>query len=268
MNAVINSIRGQGRPLENYEIQRLAPSVFAETAAPGRSHRYTFIPTIDAVEALRSEGFLPVYAGEARSRKAENFGFTRHVVRFRRQEGFGSELAPEIVLLNSHDGTSSYQLSAGVFRLVCSNGLIVADSTFETIRTRHSGNVVDDVIEGAYRVIENSELIQGRVEDFRSVVLSEHQQQAYASSALQLRWDEEAPIKADQLLGLRRFADRSNDLFSIFNRTQENLIRGGLRGRTSSGGRTTTRAIASVSENVRINKQLWSLAEEFFDQYH
>lgn len=72
MNAVINSIRGQGRPLENHEIQRLAPSVFAETAAPGRSHRYTFIPTIDAVEALRNEGFLPVYAGEARSRKARS----------------------------------------------------------------------------------------------------------------------------------------------------------------------------------------------------
>jgi len=268
MNAVINSIRGQGRPLENYEIQRLAPSVFAETAAPGRSHRYTFIPTIDAVEALRNEGFLPVYAGEARSRKAENFGYTRHVVRFRRDDGFGKELSPEIVLLNSHDGTSSYQLSAGVFRLVCSNGLIVADSTFETIRTRHSGNVVDDVIEGAYRVIENSELIGSRVEEFRSVQLTDYQQLAFANSALRLRWDEEAPIKADQLLSLRRFADRSNDAWTIYNRVQENLIKGGLRGRNSNGGRTTTRAVNSVSENVRLNKSLWTLTEALVDLVH
>jgi len=268
MNAIVNSIRGQGRPLENHEIQRLAPSVFAETAAPGRSQRYTFIPTINAVEALRSEGFFPVYASEARSRKPENFGFARHVVRLRRAEGFGSELAPEIVLLNSHDGTSSYQLSAGIFRLVCSNGLIVADTTFETIRTRHSGHVVDDVIEGAYRVIENSELIHGRVDDFRSVTLSEPQQQAFANAALQLRWDEEAPIRGDQLLGLRRFADRSNDAWTIYNRVQENLIKGGLRGRNSNGGRTSTRAVNSVSENVRLNKALWTLTEALVDTIH
>lgn len=268
MNAVINSIRGQGRPLENHEIQRLAPSVFAETAAPGRSHRYTFIPTIDAVEALRNEGFLPVYAGEARSRKAENFGYTRHVVRFRRDDGFGKELAPEIVLLNSHDGTSSYQLSAGVFRLVCSNGLIVADSTFETIRTRHSGNVVDDVIEGAYRVIENSELIGSRVEEFRSVQLTDYQQLAFANSALRLRWDDEAPIRGEDLLRLRRSADRGSDAFVTFNRIQENMIRGGLRGRNANGGRTTTRAVNSVSENVRINKALWTLTEALVDLVH
>lgn len=269
MNAVINSIRGHGRPLENYEIQRLAPSVFADTAAPGRSHRYTFIPTSHAVDALRNEGFLPVYAGEARSRKPENFGYTRHVVRFHRQDGFGAEVAPEIVLLNSHDGTSSYQLSAGIFRLVCSNGLIVADSTFETIRTRHSGNVVDDVIEGAYRVIENSELIGSRVEEFRSVVLTEHQQQAYANSALQLRWDDgAAPIRAEQLLNLRRFADRPNDAWTVYNRVQENLIKGGLRGRNANGGRTTTRAVNSVSENVRLNKALWTLTEALVDLVH
>ena len=268
MNAVINSIRGHGRPLENYEIQRLAPSVFADTAAPGRSHRYTFIPTSHAVDALRNEGFLPVYAGEARSRKPENFGYTRHVVRFRRQDGFGAELAPEIVLLNSHDGTSSYQLSAGIFRTVCSNGLIVADSTFETIRTRHSGNVVDDVIEGAYRVIENSELIGSRVEEFRSVQLTDGQQLAFAKSALRLRWDDEAPIQGEDLLRLRRSADRLDDAWTVYNRVQENLIKGGLRGRNANGGRTTTRAVNSVSENVRLNKALWSLTEALVDLVH
>ncbi len=268
IKTIINSIRGNGRPLENFEIQRLAPSVFAETAAPGRSGRYTFIPTINAVDALRNEGFLPVYAGEARSRKPENFGFTRHVVRFRRADGFGAELAPEVVLLNSHDGTSSYQLSAGIFRAVCSNGLIVADTTFETLRTRHSGNVVDDVIEGAYRVIENSEQISARVEDFRSVQLEQRQEIALAKASLRVRWDDEAPIQAEDLLRARRRADIGSDAFSCYNRIQENLIRGGLRGRNANGGRTTTRAVNSVSENVRINKALWTLTEALVDFVH
>lgn len=256
------------RALDDDQLRRLAPSVFAETAAHDRSNRYTFIPTSQVIQALRNEGFYPVAAMESRARAEEKKGFTKHLVRLRRHDGFTAvgETLPEICLLNSHDGTSAYQLTAGLFRLVCSNGLIVADSEVETIRCRHSGNVIDNVIEGTYRIIDRAPQVAGIVEDMRGLALPVPAQEAFAKAALQLRWDDEsgdhAPVKAEQLNRPRRSDDKGGDLWKTMNRVQENLIRGGVSGRNAKGGRTTTRAVNSVGENVRLNKALWTLAEE------
>lgn len=251
--------------LDDAALRRMAPSVFAEAAAADRSSRYTFIPTYQVVEALRKEGFYPVAAMESRARIEEKRGFTKHLLRFRRHDGFTTvgETLPEVCILNSHDGSSSYQISAGLYRLVCANGMIVADSEIETIKARHSGNVVDDVIEGTYRIIDRAPEVLARVEDFRALALPEPAQQAFAKAALELRYEEgEAPIQPEQLNQPKRQADRGSDLWKTFNRVQENMIRGGVRGRNSSGGRMSTRAVNSVGENVRLNKALWTLAEE------
>lgn len=251
--------------LDNDQLRRLVPSAFAESATADRSHRYAHIPTHNVVEAMRKEGFFPVAAMESRARSEEKVGYTKHLIRFRRHDGFKDvgELLPEVCLLNSHDGTTSYQLSAGLYRLVCRNGLIVADSTIETVKVRHSGNVVDSVIEGTFRVIERVPEAQHSVESMQSIQLPERAQAAFANAALALRWDgDQAPIQAEQLNRIRRTEDRGADLWRTFNRVQENMIQGGLRGRNSSGGRMSTRAVGSVGENVRLNKALWTLAEE------
>lgn len=253
------------RPLDDAAIRRLAPSVFAESPAADRSSRYSFIPTSSVIEALRKEGFYPVAAMESRARIEEKKGFTKHLVRLRRHDGFThvGEVLPEICLMNSHDGSTSYQISAGLFRLVCNNGLIVSDSEIETIRAKHSGNIVDDVIEGTYHVIERAPEVAGKVEQFQLVNLSEAQQAAFTRAALELRYDEgEAPIQPEQLNRPRRYEDRGGDLWRTFNRVQENIIQGGIRGKNKSGGRMSTRAVNSVGENVRLNKALWTLAEE------
>ncbi|BBL77542.1 DUF932 domain-containing protein [Methylomagnum ishizawai] len=253
------------RALDDAALRRLAPSVFAESAASDRSHRYTFIPTSAVIQALRNEGFYPVAAMESRARIEEKKGFTKHLVRLRRHDGFShvGEVLPEICLMNSHDGTTSYQISAGLFRLVCSNGLIVSDSEIETIRARHSGNIVDDVIEGTYHVIERAPEVAGKVEQFRGLVISEPMQNAFAKAALELRYEpEEAPIQPAQLNRPRRSEDRGDDIWRTFNRVQENMIQGGIRGKNKNGGRMSTRAVNSVGENVRLNKALWTLAEE------
>ncbi|MEY4685120.1 MAG: hypothetical protein RLZ25_1579 [Pseudomonadota bacterium] len=272
MSAILSSynFRNHG-PLSNEQLFRVAPSIFADRPASTTSEKYKFIPTIDAVEALRNEGFFPVKAGEARARIDEKKGYTRHIIRFRREGDTVAKVGdsiPEIVLLNSHDGTSSYQLTAGLFRLVCSNGLVVSDSVFDTVRVRHSGNIVDDVIEGSYRVIEESPRIFDQVRRDEALLLTDGQQEAFARAALQLRWDTDedgnstVPIQASQLLRPRRYADNSKDLWSTFNRVQENLVRGGLSGRNSSGNRTSTRAVASVDANTKLNKALWTLKDE------
>lgn len=144
-----------GEPLSNDEIRALAPSAFAATAHESRSARYAYIPTSDVIDGLRENGFQPVFAKQGASRVPGKADFTKHLLRFRYQ-GAVTELRevgqtfPEIVLVNSHDGTSAYNIMAGMFRLVCLNGLVIADRTDGAFKVHHKGDVVHQVIEGSY----------------------------------------------------------------------------------------------------------------------
>jgi len=248
--------------LSNEQIARYAPSVLAQEAHESRGERYTFIPTIEVLDGLRREGFQPFEVRQTRVRDQSKREHTKHLVRLRHESSITSlEEVPEIILLNSHDGSSSYQLLSGFFRFVCSNGLIAGD-VCNDIRVRHSGNVVDDVIEGAVRVLDNVEEIAGRIDTYKSITLAPEEATVFANAALSLRWDEEkAPVEASQILRTRRWADNKADLWTTFNRVQENLLKGGLSGRSTTGRRTSTRAVGGVNENVKLNRALWSLAD-------
>lgn len=257
-------------PLANEQLQRVAPSIFATEAHESRGERYAYIPTSNVVEGLRNEGFLPMAVGQSRVRDAGKREHTKHLIRFRHESQLNPAVGqdvPEIVLVNSHDGTSSYQLMGGIYRLVCSNGLIIGNTSSE-VRIRHSGrDIIRDVIEGSYRVIEDIKAVAPKVEAFKSLVLDPRQQLAFAEAALDLRWDRDengnssAPVTPERMLAVRRWDDRGTDLWTTYNRVQENVIRGGLRGVGSTGRRMSTRAVSSVSENVRLNKALWTLTE-------
>jgi hypothetical protein len=263
--ARFNRVSGFARsnhPLTDDQILRAAPSVFAESAHESRSRRYTYIPTIEVVNGLRREGFQPFMACQAKTRVEGKEAFTKHLIRFRHASQIAGAEANEIILVNSHDGTSSYQMLAGCFRFVCQNGLICGD-TVEDFRVRHSGDVVGNVIEGAFRVLNEFEQVDASKDTMKQIELKPEHQQIFARAALQLRYDEdEAPIQPEQLNITRRMDDRGADLWRTFNRVQENMMRGGLRGRNANGGRMSTREVKGVSENVRLNRALWTLAEE------
>lgn len=257
--------------LNNEQLQRVAPSIFAAAPWERVSEKYAFIPTIQVVDALRAEGFEPVKAMQSKTRIEGKGEFTKHLIRFRRAQDLevvrGTEL-PEIVLVNSHDRSSSYQLSAGIFRLVCSNGMVVKSSSFGDIKVQHSGNIVDRVIEGSYSIINDMPKVMEQVEGMKALTLDGHAQHAFAKAALELRYptdeagNSRSPIAAEQLLRIRRYDDQTSTLWNTFQRVQENYIKGGLRGTGTTGKRTSTRAISSVTEDVRLNKALWMLAEE------
>ena len=248
-------------PLSNDQIARYAPSVLATEAHSSRGERYTFIPTINVLDGLRAEGFQPFEVRQTRVRDQSRREFTKHMVRMRHANHIDNQgEVPEIILLNSHDGTSSYQLLAGFFRMVCSNGLI-AGNVCEDVRVRHSGNVVNDVIEGSFRVLDDMGAVAQRIDSYKAIELKPEEQHLLASSALQLRWDDKAPVTADRVLQPRRWEDRKGDLWTTFNRIQENLVRGGVSGRGATGRRMTTREVAGVNENVKLNRALWSLAD-------
>lgn len=253
-------------PLDNDALRRLAPSVFAEDKHASRKESYKFIPTINVVEALRIEGFLPVFAAESRTRAEDKRGFAKHLLRFRQHDGFSKvgEVKPEIVLVNSHDGTSSYQLSSGLFRLACLNGMIVSDGEIDCVRVRHSGNVVNNVIEGTYKIVTETPKAIEHMELMRDLSLSPDEQYIFAKAAKGLRWDEEAvQVNSEELLRPRRSADQGNTLWQTFNVLQEKILKGGVSVRNlETHNAQRAREVKSVTENVRLNKALWTLAEE------
>ncbi|HCE0607751.1 MULTISPECIES: DUF932 domain-containing protein [Pseudomonas] len=252
-------------PLSNDEIARVAPSIFAEEAHESRSDRYRYIPTVDVLEALRSEGFMPFMACQTRVRNTDKREHTKHMIRLRHANTIVAKEANEIILLNSHDGTSSYQMMGGCFRFVCANGLVLGDAAMDQ-KVRHSGrqDVIGDVIEGAYEVLNQFQLIEEQRETMKGIQLGGDLQHAFAEAALAYRYDPAdgpAPVTASQLLAPRRREDATNDLWSTFNRVQENTIKGGLRGRNKQGRRTSTRAVSGIDQDVKLNRALWVLAQ-------
>jgi hypothetical protein len=251
--------------LSNDQIRHYAPSVLAEEAHESRGERYTFIPTIQVIDGLRAQGFRPYEVRQTRVRDQSKREHTKHLVRLRHESAIATkEQVGEIILLNSHDGTSAYQLLSGFFRFVCSNGLIAGD-VCNDVRVRHSGNVVDNVIEGSFEVLDNLQQIESRIDQYKAITLSTSEQILLAEEAITLRWDEnKSPIVPAQLLRVKRSADADANLWTTFNRIQESLTQGGLKGRTVGTGRSTrTRAVGGVTENVKLNKALWSLTEKF-----
>lgn len=250
--------------ISNDIIAQYAPSVLATEAHHTRGERYTFIPTIEVIDGLRANGFEPYEVRQTRVRNADRREHTKHMVRLRHPDAIGTQSeVPELILLNSHDGTSSYQLLAGFFRFVCSNGLIAGDVTND-VRIRHSGNVIDDVIEGSYQVIENVNALAERIDTYKSIQLSSEEQYLLADAAAQYRWgDDHGLTNIRQINYANRYEDRGNDLWTTFNRIQENMVKGGMTGRSKTGRRTRTREVGGVSENVKLNRALWTLADEF-----
>lgn len=264
----------QGGFLTDEEIMRRAPSVFAEGAHETRSARYAFIDSRDLLGRLRNEGFEPVFAAQSRTRDVTQVGFTKHMVRFRRSDvevTSTGQIVPELVMVNSHGGQSSYHLMAGLFRVICLNGLIACEQQYASVRVPHTGNVADKVIEGAYTVLSDSTRALDAANTWQGVTLSRDEQLILARAAYTARFaDHEGnvttPIEPDQLLRVRRRDDDNSSLWTTFNRVQENVIRGGLRGtRIEEDGRTrrvSSRAVNGIDQNVTLNRALWQLTAE------
>ncbi|MBA8904113.1 DUF932 domain-containing protein [Phyllobacterium sp. P30BS-XVII] len=265
----------QARAMTEDELRKAAPSIFATVAHESRSERFQPIPTIDVLRALASEGFVPVGARQSGTRDMGKVNHTKHLIRLRRIDdgkvyNVGDTVC-EILLKNANDGTSAYELLAGLFRVRCLNSLVAQTGTIDSVKVRHSGDVGAKVIEGTYRVLEEAEKTLAAPQDWSTIKLLPDEQLAFAESAHIIRFGNEegeaaTPIQPKQLLIPRRHDDKGNDLWCVFNVTQENAIRGGLRGpyRDVEGNRirrVRTRAVTGIDQDIRLNKALWLLAE-------
>jgi len=256
--------------LTDDQLRGMVPSAYAERPFHGMSDRYAFVPTFKVIDALRAEGFEPIEAKQSTARTAGKQEFTKHMIKFTRTDArqitkVGDSIA-QVCLVNSHDGSSIYSLLAGLWRIACSNGLLVSEGDYNSVSVRHSGDIVGEIIDGSYKVIESASQAGERAAEWKAITLDTNEAMVFADAALKLRWDgsedHHAPITADRLLTVRRPEDRGQDLWTAFNRCQEALIKGGNRGRTANHRRTTTRPVNAIGDNVKLNRALWTLTEQ------
>lgn len=248
------------------DIQMRAPSAFAAEPWHKQSDRYAFVPTSAVIDGLRANGFLPVKAEQSRSRIEGKSSFTKHMIRFRAAGQNVSKVgdsALETILINSHDGTSCYELSMGVFRSACLNGLVIAESLVGSVKIRHTGDIIGRVIDESSKLLENSGKIVETIETWKRIILSPAEQLILAEGAHAVRFEEtdqiSAALPAQRLLQARRSDDAPSDLWSVFNRVQENTIRGGIRV-NGPNQRLRSREVKGIDQNLKLNRALWELA--------
>jgi len=238
------------------------------------SERYKAVNTAQLVSHFENSGYTVASLKTSRVRNAEKQGYQKHLLRLRHPDltlNALSGLTPEIIVSNSYDGTSAFRLMMGVFRLVCENGLIVGQA-YESIRVVHVGDALTKVLEAAHRVQVQTKEIGSQIEAWSKIELSDSQIESFARQASKLILPAQddtnvIPIVRHQdLLRVRRSDDQGRDLWTVFNRIQENALKGGLSYiRVHETGRVrnmTARRIQAIDRSVQVNRALWDLASQ------
>ena len=254
--------------LTNDNIITLAPAAGSFEPVAKASSRYSFVPTLTVVDALRDVGWFPITAEQSNARLETRHGFQQHMIRFAREGGSTKGERVDMLLWNSHDLGSSFKLITSVWRYACGNGLMVS-SEFANFTHRHVGFNLDELVRSALEIAAASASVSEQVEAMKTITLTPDERGIFASSAHQLVYDEpkEAPVRPEQLLATRRFDDRRmDDLWTTFNIVQENVIKGGVRGmkfdEVGRHRRVTTRPVKALDRNVKLNQALWFLTEK------
>lgn len=256
--------------LNNDALLAVAPSIFSAQPHSSRSPRYAHVPTIDVLERLRKGGFVPTQAFQSRIRAGneERAPFTRHLIRLRHKNDLDidsmkkNDVVPELLLINSHDGTSSFRLDAGLYRMVCSNGMIVKSADYGSIRIHHSGKeLLDTIASAADNIMETLPNIIRATREWDKITMTAAARTRFANKALALRYNGNSPITSIQALTPRRVEDEAPTLWRTFNVLEENLAKGGLEGQTVNGRKSTTRTLKSVNNMLHFERGLWEMAE-------
>ena len=232
---------------------------------PTLSDKYRLAKTSEIVKRIEGLGFTMDKFVAMKVRKKERQGFQKHRAIFTSPElKATSDGVPQLLLTNSHDGTSSVVLQLGFFRYVCSNGLVVGNNIIEPVRVRHSGNDFDDrLIVAINHIVAQAHKLTESIDKMKSKILTGSEIMAFQREALQKRLG--ADVKIDSFfIPTHREEDKAQDLFTVMNVIQENLIRGGARVRVEQDGKTkdkTVRRVNSLVSQTEINTMLWDLAE-------
>tara|TARA_R100001530_G_scaffold89011_1_gene62000 strand:- start:577 stop:1365 length:789 start_codon:yes stop_codon:yes gene_type:complete len=252
--------------IKNEELLRThAPAAFATEPEDGQvSSRYSFLPTTEILEILQDEGWTTWKAQQVSPRKWSR-GHAKHIIRLKHEDmdmqSFGvGDSFPEMLLMNAHNGTGSYDLMGGIFRMVCSNGMVISESDFGKIHIRHIGFEPTQVVEASKELIMNSSRVADKIGTWKEVSLTPRARLDFFTDAAKIRFENPDDGVVQDISQSRREADKGLDLWSTFNVAQENLIRGGFRNGSTN---RMVRPITSIQKDVKFNSELWDLASKY-----
>lgn len=255
--------------LSNSEIRQIAPSVFTDKPSSNVSQHYTHIPTSRVIEDMRTLGWDVVDAKQVKARASQ--GTQKHLVVFRNPDVVvngedGDTVWPQILLTNSHDGKNAFQFQAGLFRMVCENGLVISTQDFEKVKMRHMGYTFEELQEQIRTMVERLPLTVESMNKMKQIRLNEEQMVEFATQALKTRFNEKQinriNIDVNQLLEVDRDEDKGDDVWVVFNRIQEKLLNGDFNYITGNKVRKA-RKIKNFQQDARVNAELFDLALEY-----
>ncbi len=251
-------------PLSTDELLAQFPTLARKQPHFQVSDMYHFIPTIDVINEIKRHNWYPTSVQEASVKDESKDGYQRHLVRFRHFEDLlnPKENAVELLLFNSHDRSTAFSISAGIYRFVCANGLVIADSVFESYKIKHIGDRDNDVLTAINNIPAFKPQLESKIHTLEAIELSMAEKQSFAKSAIPLRFKEHLEVDYNDLLAPHRNEDEHNDLYTVLNVIQENLLRGNISGiNRETGRRFTSREITSIGKDVDVNQGLWDIAE-------
>jgi len=248
--------------------KELAPAIFAtEPASYINLNRYKFTPTTDIISNMDALGWKLTNAKQSKTNVPLRRNYGVHITEFQHPDLFikdatgGIEARPTVVLLNSHDGSRPINFEMGLFRLVCSNGLMVKDKDFGGFKERHTKytlaevqNMINDKMLGLNDTV-------AKINNWTGIEMSAKDRRAFAIEALALRIGEDRQAEDYEIMEIlapRREADAPNTLWHTFNRVQENIIRGGYQ-----MNNRTARPITNPIQDMVLNQGLWTLADAY-----
>jgi hypothetical protein len=280
--------------LNDDEIKHLCPVAFkrrmvkSEIAKLGLSKHYSFVPTTKVIDDLRSMGWECVDAKQVKARKKATNGYQKHMLTFEHPDYKVDQVKeveiadgvtetviepateyPQLLLTNSHDGGNAFTLSAGIFRLICSNGLVIKSEDYGDARLVHKGYSFDAVQKLVTDFTAEIDTALTKVTAMKRTQLTTDQIIAFAKQAALLRFKGNSynednigdVVELDELTESTRVEDAGNGLWEVYNRVQESLINGYYHykvGTKSRKGRT----IKSFKQNIDVNKKLSEIAFE------
>ena len=270
--------------LNDKELEYLCPVAFKSTMTQkeitklGLSKHYSFVPTMNVVNDLRDLGYEVVDAKQVKARKKSTNGYQKHMITFEhpKYKVEGKEEYPQILLTNSHDGGNAFTLSAGIFRLVCSNGLVIKTEDYGSARLVHKGYSFEAVQKLVKEFEETVGEVLNKITAMKKVELTKEQQIEFAKKAALLRFTAKSynedniadVVNIDDLLNVERKEDAGNGLYEVFNRVQESIVQGkylyAASGKVNDADTKTRKArpIKNFKQSIDVNKKLSALAFE------
>lgn len=241
-------------------IKSIAPAVFATSPSPKMTNKYEFVPTNEVMEMFDREGW------QISSVKQTGRGLHAvHELKYRNgQLPKVGDTVVEAIIRNSHNGSATFSMGAGLFRLVCSNGLTVPTSVAERFSVRHNHFSLDEVKGLADAFSKKLPLIETSVSKMMEKELSEEEKVKFVGEAVKIRWANgliPATVNVEDILNPLRDEDKGDDMWRVFNVVQEKMMRGGVSYTSPRGRKTSLKGIKSIVASNNLNTKLWEAAE-------